>query len=205
MSTSILFASAFGSVHDLFNSTAFHVARNLVLFLAVVFWLGLAGWVFRDARRRLDDPWLVGTGTLLGFVVPFVGPVIYLLFRPPELLADVRVRDLGISALEEQLGRHELHCPVCRAGVEADYRICPVCTTRLKEACAHCAAPLEPAWMVCPYCAASRSAPAPVPATVPLLVAPDLDAALGAEVRALGGAPAGGSRAPSRARRARSA
>jgi hypothetical protein len=202
--TSNLFASAFGSVHDLVDSTAFDVARNLALFLMVVFWLGLACWVFRDARRRIHDPWLVGTATLVGLVVPYAGAVIYMLFRPPELLADVRARDLEILALEEQVGRHELLCPVCRAEVESDFRLCPVCTTRLKQPCATCSAPLEPIWQVCPYCAASTLEPAPVPATVPLLVAPDLDAALTAEVAAIGDGAATG-RAPSRKRRARSA
>jgi hypothetical protein len=194
MSTFTVFASAFGSVHDVFHSTAFDVARNLVLFLAIVFWLGLACWVFRDARRRLDDPWLVATATLLGLVVPYVGAVIYMLFRPPETLADVRVRDLELSALEEELGHHELHCPVCRAEVEADYRLCPVCTTRLKEACAHCSAPLEPCWQACPYCAASTVPPAPAVADGPRLVTPDLDTALTAQVAAVetstGGRPA---------------
>ena len=29
----------------------------------------------------------------------------------------------------------DLHCPVCRAEVEATYLVCPVCTTKLKQAC----------------------------------------------------------------------
>src|SRR3954453_6464396 len=45
---------------DVFHSTAFEVTRNLALFFVVVFWLGLAYWVYRDARRRLDHPWLPG-------------------------------------------------------------------------------------------------------------------------------------------------
>jgi RNA polymerase subunit RPABC4/transcription elongation factor Spt4 len=186
VSTFTFFASAFGSVHDLYTSTAFDVARNLVLFLAVVFWLGLAGWVFRDARRRLDDRLLVATATLLGLVVPYVGPVIYMLFRPPETLAEIRVRDLEVRALEEEIGSHALHCPVCRAEVEADYRLCPVCTTRLKAACAHCSAPLDPAWQVCPYCASSTLDPPPATVVLPTLVTTDLDAALTAEAAGVG-------------------
>ena len=46
-------ASSFTSRHGLFHSTAFVVARNAAVSLAVVFWLGLALWVFRDARRRI--------------------------------------------------------------------------------------------------------------------------------------------------------
>ncbi|MGH3091606.1 MAG: hypothetical protein ACRDOG_04665 [Gaiellaceae bacterium] len=29
---------------------------------------------------------------------------------------------------------------------------CPVCTTKLKEACRRCKAPLEPLWQICPFC-----------------------------------------------------
>jgi len=183
-------ASAFGSLHDVLNSTAFDVARDLVLFVAVAFWLGLAFWVYRDARRRTDDPLLVGTATLLGLSVPYVGAGIYLLFRAPETLADVRERDLGVRALEEHIGQRSLRCPVCRAGVEADFLVCPVCTTRLKRPCTGCAAALEPAWLVCPYCG------------VPDLAAPDLDAALTAEAAAIRHEEPHGR--PTRARRARS-
>ena len=174
----LIAASAFGSVHGLLNSPAFDVARNLALFLTVVFWLGLAHWVYRDARRRIDDPWLIGTASLLGLTVPYVGPVIYMLFRPPETLDDVRAREIEMRTLEDRLGRHALHCPVCRAGVEADFLVCPVCTTRLKQPCGHCSAALEPTWQMCPYCATSAVA------AKPELSAPDLDVTLTAEAAA---------------------
>jgi len=127
------------------------VIRNLTLFLVAVFWLSIAFWVFKDARRRIEDPWLVGMATLLG-LVPFVGPIIYMLFRPPEYLEDVRERELEIKAMEERLSRRELHCPVCRAEVDPSFLVCPVCTTRLRQSCRNCKAPLEALWQVCPYC-----------------------------------------------------
>jgi hypothetical protein len=160
-------------LHDIFHSTAFAVTRNLALFLVVVFWLGLAYWVYRDARRRIDDGVLVAVATLVG-LVPFVGPLVYLLFRPPETLADVRTREIEVRALEARLMRPQPHCPVCRTGVEASYLVCPVCTTQLKQACGGCSSPLEPLWQACPYCAT------PVTAKVEP-VAVDLDAALTAE------------------------
>jgi hypothetical protein len=165
--------SAFGSVHDVFHSTAFHIARNVTLFFVAVFWLGLAYWVYRDARRRIDDPWLVGTATLVG-LVPFIGPLVYLLFRPPETLEEAHVRRAEIRALESRLHEARPQCPVCRTDVEPAFLICPVCTTQLKEACASCAAPLERLWQACPYCAA------PV-AAKPTASAGDLDSALAAE------------------------
>ena len=125
--------------------------RNLSLFFVAVFWLATAFWVYKDARRRIDDPWLVGMATLLGLLPPFLGPLIYMLFRPPEYLEDVRERELEIKAMEERLSRGNLHCPVCRADVDPSFLVCPVCTTRLRQSCRNCKAPLEALWQVCPY------------------------------------------------------
>jgi hypothetical protein len=154
-------ASTFGSTHDFFTSGTWLVIRNLMLFFAAVFWLACAYWVYKDARRRIEDPWLVGMATVLGLVPPFIGPLIYMLFRPPEYLEDVRERELEIKAMEERLSRREMYCPVCRAEVDPAFLICPVCTTRLRQSCTNCKAPLEALWQVCPYCE-TPVAPAPV-------------------------------------------
>jgi hypothetical protein len=160
-----------GSLHSIFHSPAFVLSRNIVVATVVVFWLGLAFWTYRDARRRLDDWWLVGVATLLG-LVPFVGPLAFLIFRPPETLAEIRAREIEMLALESRLGRVEPHCPVCRSAVQAAFLVCPVCTTQLKQPCTACKAPLEPLWQVCPYCMTPAGA-----------VAVDLDTALTKEAR----------------------
>jgi hypothetical protein len=148
----LLAANGNDSIDDFFDSTTWSVTRNLLVFLVVVLWLATAYWVLKDARRRIDDPWLVATAAVLG-LVPFVGPIVYLFFRPPEYLDDVRERELEIRAMEARLADGDLSCPVCRARVERSYLVCPVCTTRLKQACVSCGAPLEKVWQLCPYCA----------------------------------------------------
>ncbi len=145
-------SDVFDGVSDFFNSGTWLVIRNLAIFFVAVFWLASAYWVYKDARRRVEDPWLVAMATLLGLVPPFLGPIVYLFFRPPEYLEDVRERELEIRAMEDRLGRFDAHCPVCRAAVEPEFLVCPVCTTKLRQACAACRSPLEPAWQVCPYC-----------------------------------------------------
>jgi hypothetical protein len=147
-----LIAAEDGAFGDFFDSGTWAVTRNLLIFFVVVLWLATAYWVFKDARRRTADPWLVATATLLG-LVPFVGPIVYLFFRPPEYLEDVRERELEMKAMEARLAEGNLRCPVCRARVERSYLVCPVCTTRLKQACEGCGAPLEQIWQLCPYCA----------------------------------------------------
>jgi hypothetical protein len=147
----VTLASAFGSVHDFFHSSTWYVIRNLAFFFVLVFWLASVYWVYKDARRRIVDPLLVWVATLLG-LVPFIGPLIYMLFRPPEYLEDVRERELEIKAMERRLGGSDLRCPVCRAEVEEDFLVCPVCTTKLRQSCVTCHKPLEALWQVCPYC-----------------------------------------------------
>ena len=142
-------AAAIGSF---FNSGTWLVIRNLLLFFGFVFWVAFAYWVYKDARRRIEDPWLVGMATLLGLVPPYVGPFIYMLFRPPEYLEDVRERELEIRAMEDRLLKRDLHCPVC--------------TTKLKQACSNCKAPLEALWQVCPFC---ETAVEPAVVTAPTL------------------------------------
>jgi hypothetical protein len=180
----------------LVDSTTFAVIAKLFVLAVGAFWLGLAFWVYRDARRRLEDPWLIGTAALLGLLVPFLGPVVYMLFRPPEVLDEVRLRAAEIRALELRLGEHTAHCPVCRAGVQPEYLVCPVCTTRLKKACESCSAPLEPLWQACPYCATP---------TRPRILDVDLDTALSAETATLRrqSSARGGSRGNSKSSTAR--
>ena len=161
-------------IHDFFHSTGVTVARNVAIVLAVVFWLALAYWVHKDARRRIRDSFLRFLANVLGLVPPFIGPFVYLLFRPAETLADVLSRHVELEALQHQLARVRPACPVCTSPVEPDYLACPVCTTMLREPCPTCHAPLEPLWQICPYCASS----------IEHLQA-DLDAALTAETRML--------------------
>lgn len=167
-------SSSVTSIHDLFHSTGFVVARNITVFFAIVFWLGLAYWVHRDARRRIGDPFLVFLASLLGLAPPYIGPVVYLLFRPSETLDDVHSRRVELQALEEQLARGQPACPVCRSAIEPDYIACPVCMTMLREQCTRCNAPLEQLWQMCPYCA--------TPVEPPEV---DLDAALTAEAKTI--------------------
>jgi RNA polymerase subunit RPABC4/transcription elongation factor Spt4 len=158
----------FGGVRDFFESGTWFVVRNLSIFFVIVFWVATIFWVYKDARRRIEDPWLVAMATVLGAVPPFLGPLIYMLFRPPEYLEDVRERELEIRAMEERLARRELHCPVCRAHVEDTFLVCPVCTTKLRQACANCKAPLETLWQICPYCETPIETPTTIAFPPPL-------------------------------------
>jgi hypothetical protein len=142
------------------SSGSWHAIRDVFILLVVVFWLALGYWTYKDAKRRLDDPVLIVLSTVIGLIPPFVGPFIYMLFRPPEYLEEVRERELEIRAIEDRINALDIRCPVCHAEVDASYLVCPVCTTKLKQACTNCSAPLEPIWQICPYCETQIEAPA---------------------------------------------
>jgi hypothetical protein len=135
-----------------FDTRTWDVARNGALAVIAAIWLATVFWTVKDARRRIEDPWLVAMAGMLG-LIPFVGPFLYLFLRPPEYIEERRERELEIRAIEERLAEHDLRCPVCRGRVDASYLVCPVCTTRLKQACTECGSPLEPIWQACPHCA----------------------------------------------------
>jgi hypothetical protein len=148
--------AVFGIENDGLNTAA-----SLLLLFLVVIWLALIYWTFADARRRIDDPLLVGCATVAS-VFPFAGTIVYLIVRPPEYLEDVRERELEIAAAEARLATLEhVHCQYCGFEVEKDFLRCPSCLRRLREPCSVCARPLDPRWKICPYCEAEVGQTAP--------------------------------------------
>jgi RNA polymerase subunit RPABC4/transcription elongation factor Spt4 len=129
----------------------------VVLFLAF-FWLALAFWAVRDARRRSDSP-LLAVFALAVNVLPYVGLLLYLVLRPPHTLDEERALLLEEQALTE--GPVEVvsrPCPTCGREIELDFVICPYCRTQFARRCRACQRWLRLGWRVCPYCAEEVSA-----------------------------------------------
>lgn len=136
------------------KSNSFSVAIDLLIVFLAVIYVALIYWTFADARRRIEDPLLVGCATAAAFF-PFVGPIVYMILRPPEYLEDMRERELEMQAAEARLGDLDYGlCPHCDYRIERDFLRCPSCLRKLKERCASCARPLEQSWTICPYCEA---------------------------------------------------
>jgi hypothetical protein len=142
--------SFFGGIHGFFQSATWFVIQTLGILFVLLVWAATVYWVRKDATRRIESASLIRLVTLLGAVPPFLGPLVYMLFRPPEYLEDVRERQLEIQAIERRLGAQE--CPVCHADVDSDFLVCPVCAKRLRQSCESCLRPLDSSWLVCPYC-----------------------------------------------------
>ncbi|MEA2428597.1 MAG: hypothetical protein QOF37_2225 [Thermoleophilaceae bacterium] len=144
------------------SNSGLDLAVKLVLLFFVAIWAALVFWTYADARRRIEDPMLVGCATAASFFFPFVGSIIYAIVRPPEYIEDVHERELEIAAAEARLQHVEgLHCPHCDFEIEKTFLRCPSCLRRLKEPCGTCGRPLDPRWKICPYCEAEVGQAAP--------------------------------------------
>lgn len=129
-----------------------NLAINLLILFLVVVYLALIAYTYLDARRRLEDPVLVGCATVAS-LFPFLGVIIYSILRPPEFVEDRRERELEIRASELRVRQlEENSCPNCEHPVERTYLRCPSCRARIKDPCESCGKPVDPRWSLCPYC-----------------------------------------------------
>lgn len=148
------------AVFGIENNVLNLIATLLVFFLVTV-WLALVYWTYSDARRRLDDPLLVGCATVAA-LFPFIGTIIYMIVRPPEFLEDARERELEILSAQARVKQLERQtCPNCRYPVESGYLRCPSCMFQLKEPCSSCGKPVDPSWQICPFCEAGPASGRP--------------------------------------------
>lgn len=132
---------------------------SLLLTPQVKMWLRVAGWAllilyiagivwtYRDAEVRSRQPWL---WFILGFI-PVIGPLVYMLVRPPLYLVDRMEQEMEMARLERE-AISTGSCPRCSYPLEREYLICPSCTQRVRNQCENCASALDPNWRACPYC-----------------------------------------------------
>ena len=131
---------------------------------ALLLWLSIVIWVYRDIRERTRDSSLQVLSVFVvlmffpGFNIP--GLMLYLMLRPRDTLEEAYARSLEEEALLRELG-DEGACPSCRRLTDREYHFCPSCQTQLKDQCTKCERLLSFSWVACPYCGTSRPSTAP--------------------------------------------
>ena len=130
---------------------------------ALLLWLSIIVWVYRDIRDRSRDLALQVLAVFVvlmffpGFNIP--GLALYLMLRPQETLEEAYARSLEEEALLREIGDEGM-CPSCRRFVERGWRVCPFCQTHLKDVCKECGQLLSFSWVACPHCGTTRAVPA---------------------------------------------
>ncbi|NLO26983.1 MAG: zinc ribbon domain-containing protein [Actinobacteria bacterium] len=143
--------SLFETINKIISSPLWTLALYVLAFCLVGLWLALIFWTFKDARKRIDDPIIVGVAVLTSLVLPYMGTVIYAILRPAEYLAETRERELEVRAMEQELQIMRA-CPSCGELIRPEYVACPNCRRTLRSICPACERVQEPGWKLCPYC-----------------------------------------------------
>jgi RNA polymerase subunit RPABC4/transcription elongation factor Spt4 len=143
--------SLFSTINNIINSPFWMLSVYVFAFCLGVLWLALVFWTFKDARKRIDDPIIVGVSVLTSLVLPFMGSVVYAILRPAEYLAESRERELEVRAMEQEFQIMRA-CPSCGEVIRPDFVACPNCRRPLRSVCPSCDRVLEPGWKLCPYC-----------------------------------------------------
>ena len=105
-------SNPFQGVLDFFKSPTWHFITLMGIFFLVVLWIACAFWVFKDARRRIDDKIVLAVAVLTGIVFGPVGLIVYAIVRPPETLADRQEHELEVAMMEARIGEEE-RCSFC--------------------------------------------------------------------------------------------
>jgi RNA polymerase subunit RPABC4/transcription elongation factor Spt4 len=139
------------TIQGIITSPFWALSAYVFLFCLGVLWLALVFWTFKDARKRVDDPIIIGVAVLTSLVLPFMGTVVYAILRPAEYLAEARERELEVRAMEQELQVMRA-CPSCGEIIRPDFVACPNCRRPLRSVCPSCDRVLEPGWKLCPFC-----------------------------------------------------
>lgn len=160
--------SLFETINNIINSPFWMLSVYVLAFCLGVLWLGLVFWTLKDARKRIEDPIIVGVAVLTSLVLPFMGTIVYAMLRPAEYLAEARERELEVRAMEQELQVMRA-CPSCGEIIRPDFVACPNCRRPLRSVCPSCDRVLEPGWKLCPFCGhdpRAKRVPPPLDETV---------------------------------------
>lgn len=122
----------FGGIHTNPEMTRWPLAGRIAftygIFLVLLAWVLLIGYVYADAKRRSMQYVL---WTWLAILVPnAIGIILYFVLRDP-------------------LPRP---CPHCAALAKQSFVFCPSCGTAMQPTCPNCSRGVEPGWSNCPHC-----------------------------------------------------
>jgi hypothetical protein len=107
------------------------------IFLFLVAWVALIGYVYGDAKRR-QMRYVMWT-LLVIFIPHAIGMILYFILRDPL----------------------PKPCPGCGNVEKAAFPFCPRCGTLLGATCPNCVKPVDPTWANCAHCGQRLPLPAP--------------------------------------------
>jgi len=126
---------------------------------AIVLWLAVIRWTWKDINRRTEKTLLRLLTVLLPVFLIFPGVIIYFILRPQKTIDETYQFSLEEEALLQTLDEYRV-CPACEKPIQTNWIFCPICQTRIRHKCSGCGELLIPEWSICPICGRQASSTA---------------------------------------------
>lgn len=137
----------FGFVGDL----DFNFLWRALIFLLLVFWIVILGWVWIDSGERTSKTYTRVIYLLIVFFLNIPGLIIYLIIRPSETIEEIYWADLERRYLKyETAGLGD--CPKCGNQLFPGYVYCSSCGHELKIKCPKCDMLIDKNDKFCSFC-----------------------------------------------------
>lgn len=143
-----------GTLEKIMNSSVISwVLAGVVLYIAIL-WIAIILWVTKDITNRTNNVALqIVCISLVIFLTPIFGLVMYLIVRPGKTLIERYYEEFELDLInDEEQSKEVEHCPYCTAKTETSFNFCTVCAKEIVKHCTGCKKNVRVNWAACPYC-----------------------------------------------------
>lgn len=143
-----------GALEKMLNSSLITwIGIGILLYLCVL-WIAIILWVTKDITNRTNNVvFQIICISLVIFLTPIFGLVIYLIVRPAKTLIEQYYEDFEIDLMNNDAEVKEVeHCPFCNAKTSASFNYCTLCAKEIVKDCSKCKKSVRVNWVACPYC-----------------------------------------------------
>lgn len=143
-----------GGLEKLLNSSLFSVILTGVLVYIAVLWIAIILWVTKDITNRTNNVFFqICCISLVIFLTPIFGLVIYLILRPTKTIVEQYYEEFELDLMQtEEQSKEVEHCPYCSAKTDPSFHFCSMCGKEISKHCGGCEKMIRLNWSSCPYC-----------------------------------------------------
>lgn len=155
MTTQVQVASdTVGTLDKVMNSSFLsYIGLGVLVYIAIL-WIAIILWVTKDIINRTNNVLMqIFCISLVIFLTPIFGLVIYLIARPSKTLLEQYYEDFEINMIQTEEDAKDIeHCPHCHAKTDTSFKFCSMCGSEISQDCISCKKLIKLQWVNCPFC-----------------------------------------------------
>lgn len=159
MTTQVQVASdSFSNIDKILNSSLISYFFIGILVYIAILWIAIILWVTKDIINRTNNVFMqIFCISLVIFLTPLFGLVIYLIARPSKTLIEQYYEDFELNLIQTEEDSKDIeHCPSCHCKTDTSFKFCSMCGIEIANACTTCDKLVKLQWTNCPFCGAHQ-------------------------------------------------